>query len=423
MLPSMSKGRAWWSVLLVVLVACAGNAAPDDPGSVGDPAGGTIPGGGPGSGSDPAPPATTEIVLDGLQPGWLVSTTRLVDDLSPAEATQVSDGSPIMLQGTDRDVFLATVTDGDGNLVVLHAMGAPCTMAASKQLRVPADFPTIQAAIDAAAPGDTVKVAPGTYTESVSLRAGVCLLGSGARRTILDAGGETRTLIDLTHAPGSVVAGFTLRGVRSISGCANSDPFACSGEWYRAAIYLGGESWTNPTQDAPPLVTDNIFEDNEIAVMLYWHGVSVIRNNVFVDNDSAFVANHYQDRTLVASNVFFDNAQLAIGNQAAYLDILDNIIVGSATGIRFEYVQTGHIACNVFYANGENENDDRFAIGTDGNIEADPHFVDAPAHDFHLDPSSPAIDHGCGQGAAFEPDGTPIDIGAYGGPLARWVDL
>jgi hypothetical protein len=364
-----------------------------------------------------------ESTISGLQPGWLV-TTGHIQDSGTSETTFVSDGSPVTLAGSSHDVFFATVTDGGGALVSTHAMLAPCTMSSAHQLAVPAQYATIQAAVDAAGPGDMVKVAPGTYSESVHMKAGVCLVGSGALLTTLDAHGEARNLIDLTDAPGSVVAGFTLRGTAGIAGCTTSDVFGCSGNWYRAAIYLGGQTWDDPVRYAPPFIVGNVFADNEIGMMLYWHGVSIVRNNIFAGNRSAFVANHFQDKGFIANNVFINNSQLAIGNQAAYLDIIDNVITGSQTGIRFEYVQTGKIRCNVFFDNGANQADDydhppRFAIGSDGNIDVDPHFVSAT--DFHLAPSSAAIDAGWDQGHAFDPDRSAVDIGVYGGPLASYV--
>jgi hypothetical protein len=370
------------------------------------------------------PPRSVTVTIDDLQAGWLVTTSRLLDHDMPDEHTIASDGSPITLVGTSTDVFVATITDASGNLIATRAMKAPCTMASSRQLHVPRDYPTIQGAIDAASSGDTVKVAAGTYTESVHLRSGVCLLGSGARRTILDAGGEGRTLVDLTNAPGSAVAGFTMRGTAPKPGCASLDPFTCSGDWYTAGVYLGNDGtpfWENPTINAPPIIANNILESNYIGVMLYHHGIAVVRNNIFVGNRNGFVANHYQDRTLLANNVFVGNLDLAIGNQAAYLDIIDNVIVESQLGVRFEFVQTGHIACNVFYGNGENASEDRFTIGSDGNVEAEPRFVGNG--DYHLRPSSPGRDMGCHKGKVLEPDGTPPDIGAFGGPLAAWADL
>lgn len=382
-------------------------------------------GGGSDSGSDgvPGEPARVEVVLDDLQPGWRVTTSRLAGQTMPSEETIISDGTPITLIGTEADVFNATITDASGALIANRAMHAPCTLAAQRRLDVPADHATIQAAIDAADPGDTVWVAAGTYTESVRLRAGVCLRGQGARRTILDAQGEARTLIDLSDAPGSAVIGFTIRGTRHpYGGCADDDVFTCSGDWYAAGIYLGGSSWVDATQHAPPLIANNVIADNQMGVMLYWHGIAIVRNNLFTGNTSAFIANHYQDRTLIANNVFVDNTELAIGNQAAYLDIIDNVIVGSQVGIRFQYIQTGFIACNLFHDNGANTNDgSRFAIGTDGNLEAEPRFVGNG--DVHLDPSSPGKDAGCHQGHAFEPDGSAPDLGAYGGPLAAFADL
>lgn len=409
------KMRRW--VVVVALCGCGIDVSDPRESDPRDPFGPDV---------EPTAPDTLEIALDHLEPGWRVTTTRSLEQSAPTEVTQIADGTPMRIVGSAADVFIVTVTDASGALLATHAMHSPCTMAASRQLHVPHEFATIQAAIDAAQQGDTVKVHAGTYTESVTMRPGVCLLGSGAKRTILDAKGEARTLVDLTSAPGSVVSGFTLRGTVQEEGCARPEnPFACSGDWYRAAIYVGGETWDDPTHDAPPLIINNVFEENDIGVMFYWRSNGVVRNNVFVSNTKGFIANHFQDRALVANNVFYNNAELAIGNQSAYLDIVDNIIAGSAVAVRFQYIQTGHIRCNLFWDNSVLQADypdapPRFEIGKDGNIEAAPKFLGDG--DFRLQPGSPAINAGCHRGAKEADDSLP-DLGVFGGPLGASIDL
>ncbi|HUQ06986.1 MAG TPA: NosD domain-containing protein [Kofleriaceae bacterium] len=405
------------ALLILALGACTEQEAPDpDPGPEPDP--------------DPQPTRRIEVTLDNLEPGWRVTTSRLGGAGTPTDTTIIADGAPLTLVGTNLDPFSTTITDATGALVGTQSMAAHCTLSEGRSLAVPSEYGTIQAAIDAAQPGDTVRVAAGTYTESLIMKAGICLHGAGARHTTLDARGETRTLVDLTGSPGSVVTGFTFRGTRVPAGCAQpADPFACSGDWYRAGIYLGGLRWDDPTTHAPPVIFNNVFEDNQIGVMLNWHGASVVRNNVFVHNDNGFVANNFaSSRALVANNVFYENRDLAIGNQAAYLDIQDNIIVGSAEGIHFEFIQTGFIRCNTFWDNAAHQADTfiappRFAIGEDGNVEIEPQFVDAANGDFHIPPGAPGHDTGCHSASASEPDGSPYDRGAYGGPLAAWIEL
>lgn len=298
-----------------------------------------------------------------------------------------------------------------------------------RTLRVPQDHATIQAAIDAAGPGETVRVAPGVYTEHVRLRSGVRLVGSGARRTILDGGGSPIPLVVFSEARNAVLAGFTLRNVGRATGCATpDDPFACSGNWYSPAVYGDGHdttTWGWPDGCATSIViAHNVFEANHIALLGYFHARFVLRNNVFTGNEFGVVATHFQDSAVVESNVFWENRRLAIGSNAGYVDIVDNLVARSEVGIRHAYVQTGRIRCNAFFENGANAASDhgtRFVMGQDGNFELDPGLVDARGGDFHLAPGSALRDAGCFEGASRDPDGSRRDVGAYGGPLGGWT--
>src|SRR5438067_3929829 len=81
-------------------------------------------------------------------------------------------------------------------------------------INVPANQPTIQAAINAATNGDTVLVAPGTYTENINF--------NGKAITVTSSGGPSVTIIDgnangtvvifaNSETPNSVLNGFTIR--------------------------------------------------------------------------------------------------------------------------------------------------------------------------------------------------------------------
>jgi plastocyanin len=80
-------------------------------------------------------------------------------------------------------------------------------------IRVPADRPTIQAGVDAAAPGDLVLVAPGTYPEAVLVRTPyITIRGEDRNAVILDGEQKRANGIHVVEADGVVVENMTAHG-------------------------------------------------------------------------------------------------------------------------------------------------------------------------------------------------------------------
>lgn len=63
----------------------------------------------------------------------------------------------------------------------------PAVAGAAHDLVVPGDYATIQAAVDAARPGDRITVRPGVYREQVVIGKNVSIVGSGDRKTTIRA--------------------------------------------------------------------------------------------------------------------------------------------------------------------------------------------------------------------------------------------
>ena len=81
-------------------------------------------------------------------------------------------------------------------------------------IRVPTDQPTIQAAIGAAANGDTIQVDPGTYVENINFlgKAIRVMSDQGPQVTVID-GNQAGPVVTFNSSEGSqsVLNGFTLR--------------------------------------------------------------------------------------------------------------------------------------------------------------------------------------------------------------------
>ena len=117
-------------------------------------------------------------------------------------------------------------------------------------LRVPQNFPTIQAAIDAAPPGATVLVAPGTYRENLLIVRAITLRSvAGARTTIID--GQRVGPVVVARGTGSeavMISGFTItNGLNNFNLSTSPAPGNAGG------IYM---------DSVVGVVADNVIRDN-----------------------------------------------------------------------------------------------------------------------------------------------------------------
>jgi hypothetical protein len=118
----------------------------------------------------------------------------------------------------------------------------------AKTIRVPANQPTIQAAINAAVDGDTVLVSSGTYTENIDLAGKNIVVASskGPAVTIIDGNSQASVVQFVSgETTKSILRGFTVRnGYASVSNSSG----------YGGGIYI---------RSASPTITGNIISRNQ----------------------------------------------------------------------------------------------------------------------------------------------------------------
>jgi hypothetical protein len=133
--------------------------------------------------------------------------------------------------------------------------GPPVTLCVGGKPKA-ACYPSIQAAVDAAHDGDTIKIAPGTYVGGVVIEVSVDVVGAGAEKTIIKGGGPVLTL-GTDGAPTEPT--ISIRGVTITGGVNNSKP--------SDAVTFGGGIWIpqGETVGATVTIDDSAITGNRVT--------------------------------------------------------------------------------------------------------------------------------------------------------------
>jgi hypothetical protein len=186
--------------------------------------------------------------------------------------------------------------------VTAAAVVGIATAAGAADLLVPAQYPTIQAAIDAANDGDGILVAAGIYVEQINLNGkAIRLIGTaGPENTTIDGNSAWTPIVGANEPIGCLVQGFTIQNGHA------------SGYWSGAAIEVNGSSL---------VVRDCIIRDNRATGYGWWAsagfrsqgGAPTLDGCVFINNEIAPIENisgasavfHYAGGSIVIRNCEF----------------------------------------------------------------------------------------------------------------------
>jgi parallel beta-helix repeat protein len=146
-------------------------------------------------------------------------------------------------------------------------------------IRVPADCPTIQKAIDLVKDGGTVRVSPGIYAETLVIKKPVDLLGENKTNTIIQGIIGTDILIEL-RAQNIRISGLTIKGaqraISSMEGARNCliEDNVITNNGY--GVYLDSVPYNS--------FVNNTFANNDVGMYFFGSGNTVVINNTLTGN-------------------------------------------------------------------------------------------------------------------------------------------
>ncbi len=191
-------------------------------------------------------------------------------------------------------------------------------------LKVPQEYQTIQAAVDAAPPRATIEVAPGIYSENLLLYKGVWLKGAGADQTVIQAAREGLPTI-LIVPSGASISGFTITGAQKAYGVQIYGEAVAS--ILRSVVTGNSRGGIRVLGHGSTTIKDSIIHDNDLyGIVLEYVGVREMTgfSTTWVEGNQIsnhkefgiFIANAYD--IFITGNMLRDNERGGIWLSNAY---------------------------------------------------------------------------------------------------------
>ncbi|MDY6857447.1 MAG: right-handed parallel beta-helix repeat-containing protein [Thermodesulfobacteriota bacterium] len=285
----------------------------------------------------------------------------------------------------------STTLSGDNALIEgssTKEVSAPDTLLSGQSMAmmvgdiyVPADYLTIQEAINNAINGDTIHVSPGTYTENINFQGKAISIVStdGPEVTLID-GGALDVVVTFWNNEGndSILDGFTITngngGFGGGIGCIEAGPTINNCIITANIGYWGGGNffWGRTPNITNCIIADNIADDSGAGIYCGSNALITVTNCTISDNAAANYGGGVRvcvADMVVVNSIFWGDVANGAPNEIN--------LAGGTVDISYSDIEGGYVGI--------------------GNIDQDPLFVGNG--DYHITPLSNCIDLGTSVGA------------------------
>jgi len=174
----------------------------------------------------------------------------------------------------------------------------PTTPPPPRTIIVPDDYPTIQEAINAANPGDTISVGSGTYYEHVIVNKTVSLIGENRNSVIID-GNSTGTVVHVS-ADNVIITEFTIQNGGTEEG--NGIELGSDFNFINSSIITGNAIGIYVYNSHKNVVQNTELTDNVCGIVFDWANHNIFKENEVINNVYGIALTDRSDYIIVEEN-------------------------------------------------------------------------------------------------------------------------